>query len=64
MLCQVSLHWPISCTRCGTRRNTAAFLASSLASGITGTMVHVDKGFHSMALPANVDAILAALDKA
>lgn len=44
--------------------HTAAFLASSLASGITGTMVHVDKGFHSMALPANVDAILAALDKA
>jgi enoyl-[acyl-carrier protein] reductase I len=27
---------------------TAAFLASSLASGITGTTVYVDKGYHSM----------------
>jgi len=28
---------------------TAAFLCSPLASGITGSTVHVDKGFHSMA---------------
>jgi enoyl-[acyl-carrier protein] reductase I len=28
--------------------HTAAFLASPLASGITGTIVYVDKGFHSM----------------
>jgi enoyl-[acyl-carrier protein] reductase I len=29
----------------------AAFLASPLASGITGATLHVDKGFHAMALP-------------
>lgn len=28
--------------------NTAAFLSSPLASGITGTVVYVDKGFHTM----------------
>src|SRR5260370_38927201 len=27
---------------------TAAFLSSALASGITGTTVYVDKGYHSM----------------
>jgi enoyl-[acyl-carrier protein] reductase I len=27
---------------------TAAFLASPLASGITGTVIHVDKGYHAM----------------
>ncbi len=41
--------------------HTAAFLASDLASGITGTVVHVDKGYHAMAMPANVGAILDAL---
>lgn len=30
--------------------NTAAFLASSLASGITGTIVYVDHGYHSMGM--------------
>lgn len=29
---------------------TAAFLASALASGITGTTVYVDKGYHSMGM--------------
>ena len=29
---------------------TAAFLCSSLASGITGTTVYVDKGMHTMGL--------------
>jgi enoyl-[acyl-carrier protein] reductase I len=29
----------------------AAFLASPLASGITGTILHVDKGYHVMAVP-------------
>jgi enoyl-[acyl-carrier protein] reductase I len=30
--------------------NVAAFLASDLASGITGTTVYVDKGYHSMGI--------------
>jgi len=30
--------------------NTAAFLSSALASGITGTIVYVDKGYHSMGM--------------
>ncbi|HET6701856.1 MAG TPA: enoyl-[acyl-carrier-protein] reductase [Gemmatimonadaceae bacterium] len=30
--------------------NTAAFLCSPLASGITGTVVYVDKGYHSMGM--------------
>jgi len=30
--------------------NTAAFLSSPLASGITGTVVYVDKGYHSMGM--------------
>ncbi len=34
---------------------TAAFLASPLAAGITGTVVYVDKGFHSMGIA--VDAL-------
>ena len=34
--------------------NTAAFLSSSLASGITGTVVHVDKGYHAMAVPGSL----------
>lgn len=42
---------------------TAAFLASPLARGITGTVIHVDKGFHAMAVPADVDGILEALKK-
>ena len=29
---------------------TAAFLASPLASGITGTVVYVDKGYHAMGM--------------
>jgi enoyl-[acyl-carrier protein] reductase I len=32
--------------------NVAAFLASPLATGITGTVVHVDKGYHAMGAPA------------
>jgi enoyl-[acyl-carrier protein] reductase I len=28
--------------------NVAAFLASPLATGITGTTVYVDKGYHAM----------------
>lgn len=37
---------------------TAAFLGSPLASGITGTVVHVDKGYHAMAIPHDVEAKL------
>jgi enoyl-[acyl-carrier protein] reductase I len=30
--------------------HTAAFLSSSLAAGITGTVVYVDKGYHAMGM--------------
>jgi enoyl-[acyl-carrier protein] reductase I len=30
--------------------SVAAFLASDLASGITGTTVYVDKGYHTMGM--------------
>jgi len=30
--------------------HAAAFLSSPLASGITGTVVYVDKGYHSMGM--------------
>jgi enoyl-[acyl-carrier protein] reductase I len=30
--------------------NAAAFLSSPLATGITGTIVYVDKGYHSMGM--------------
>lgn len=32
--------------------NTAAFLCSSLASGITGEVIHVDAGYHAVAMSA------------
>ncbi len=32
---------------------TAAFLCSSLSSGITGTVVYVDKGYHAMGMAAD-----------
>jgi enoyl-[acyl-carrier protein] reductase I len=38
---------PLSATEVG---HTAAFLASPLASGITGTMLYVDKGYHAMGM--------------
>jgi enoyl-[acyl-carrier protein] reductase I len=34
--------------------STAAFLCSPLASGITGTIVYVDKGFHTMGMAADI----------
>lgn len=47
-----ALPQPISATEVA---DTAAFLASPLASGITGTVIYVDKGFHSMGIA--VDAL-------
>ncbi len=43
---------PITATEVG---QTAAFLCSPLASGITGSVLHVDKGFHAMAVA--IDAV-------
>ena len=37
--------------------NTAAFLASDLASGITATTVYVDKGYHAMGMAAEIPAL-------
>lgn len=37
--------------------NTAAFLSSPLASGITGTVVYVDKGFHAMGIAVDVEGV-------
>jgi enoyl-[acyl-carrier protein] reductase I len=34
--------------------NVAAFLLSPLASGITGTVLHVDKGYHAMGMAATI----------
>jgi len=33
--------------------NTAAFLCSDLAAGITGEIIHVDNGFHMIGMPEN-----------
>lgn len=38
--------------------NAAAFLLSPLASAITGTVLHVDHGYHSVAVPADVESIV------
>ncbi len=38
----------------------AAFLCSPLASGITGTVLYVDKGYHAMAAPADVEGLVDA----
>jgi enoyl-[acyl-carrier protein] reductase I len=43
--------------------NVAAFLCSPLASGITGTVLHVDKGYHAMAAPADVGGLIDALNR-
>jgi enoyl-[acyl-carrier protein] reductase I len=43
---------PITATEIG---QSAAFLCSPLASGITGSVLHVDKGFHAMAVA--IDAV-------
>jgi enoyl-[acyl-carrier protein] reductase I len=43
--------------------NAAAFLCSPLASGITGTVLYVDKGYHAMAAPADVAGLVDALER-
>ncbi len=49
MIEHVSKHAPLPQALTTTEVGTAAaFLCSPLASGISGTIVHVDKGFHSM----------------
>jgi len=40
----------------------AAFLCSPLASGITGTVLYVDKGYHAMAAPADVEGLINVLE--
>ena len=41
--------------------NVAAFLASPLASGITGTTIYVDKGYHAMGMAVDgIEAIIGA----
>ena len=39
--------------------NTAAFLSSPLAAGITGTVIYVDKGYHSMGMAMQESAVTA-----
>lgn len=41
--------------------HAAAFLCSPLASGITGTVLDVDKGYHAMAVPADVEGLIETL---
>ena len=38
--------------------NAAAFLCSPMASAITGEVLHVDKGYHAMAVPHDVESIV------
>jgi enoyl-[acyl-carrier protein] reductase I len=42
--------------------HAAAFLCSPLASGITGTVLYVDKGYHAMAAPADVEGLIDTLN--
>lgn len=44
--------------------HAAAFLCSPLASGITGTVLYVDKGYHAMAAPADVEGLIDKLSGA
>ena len=43
--------------------STAAFLASPLGSGITGTTMYVDKGYHAMAVGAEAQDVLQQLTR-
>jgi enoyl-[acyl-carrier protein] reductase I len=51
MIEYVSLNAPLTDKLTATEvGNTAAFLSSPLASGITGTTIYVDKGYHAMGM--------------
>lgn len=39
--------------------HVAVFLASPLARGVTGSVIHVDRGYHAMAVPHDLDGLLA-----
>jgi enoyl-[acyl-carrier protein] reductase I len=43
--------------------HTAAFLASPLAAGITGTTIYVDKGYHAMGLAVDRERATPATDR-
>jgi enoyl-[acyl-carrier protein] reductase I len=44
--------------------NVAAFLSSRLASGITGTTVYVDKGYHTMGMAVSATGVAAETEPA
>ncbi|MBN8611492.1 MAG: enoyl-[acyl-carrier-protein] reductase [Deltaproteobacteria bacterium] len=44
--------------------DVATFLASPRAKGITGTVVHVDRGYHGMAVPHDLDTLISPLTAA
>lgn len=48
------------CTLADDVGNAAAFLASPLASSITGSVVYVDNGLHAMGLATDSPAIAGA----
>lgn len=58
--CEVNAPLPVALTAMEVG-NAAAFLASPLASGITGSTVYVDKGFHSMGMAVAVPSWMTTL---
>ncbi len=42
--------------------NTAAFLGSPLSTGITGTVIYVDKGYHTMGMSVELSNKIAEID--
>jgi hypothetical protein len=54
---EATLWWPVLADNVG---NTAAFLASPLASAITGTVIYVDNGLHAMGLAVDSPCIAKA----
>ena len=63
MIAYYSLNAPLTeALRAEEVGNAAAFLCSPLASGITGTVLYVDKGYHAMAAPADVEGLIDKLN--